>query len=428
MQSSRRNFLKVLGAGTAITALQETLFPRFLLPSANATPVAGLGTRFLIINLAGGCDSDKLCTRRIGGFYDAYLASRPNVATPEQYLLTLGNTSYAVHHRLQQFKNSFDLGELAVIQKTGIIANQSGSHEEAEKDFAMGVADGRAEDTSGWIQRLAQSQSFSDAFNVVDRTGGHPTVLGGAYQPTVVNNFSELAWNNRVTGENSFRLNTSLSLIHDWQGTAQEAAVAGKWRTVEDSVDKIKTALNTPTNPAFPLNTDIGRQLADVFRAFANFTTRVAYVRTGGFDVHGDADPVNQYALGVPTMGMSKLLYELNTALSAFKQNMQAIQFDGASAWNNTVVLILSEFSRTNRENENAGLDHGGAQTCFVMGGPVKGGIYGEQPTAAEWNHARNLLIPSTNINTVYADILRYMGMSPSPVFPGQSLGTLGLF
>lgn len=426
MRSSRRNFLKVLGAGTAVTALQETLFPRFLLSPAQAA-VDGLGTRLLIINLAGGCDSDKLTTRRVGGFYDAYLASRPNVATPEQYLLTLGNTSYAVHHRLQQFKNSFDAGELAVIQKTGIISNQSGSHEDAEKDFAMGVPDGRADDTSGWIQRLALTQSFGDSFNVVDRTGGHPTVLGGDYKPTVVNNFSELAWNGTVTGENSFRLNTSLSLIHDWQGTAEEAATAGKWRVVEDSVDKIKTALQTPTNPAFP-NTDIGNQLADVFRAFANFSTRVAYVRTGGFDVHGDADPANQYAMGVPNAGMSLLLYRLNAALSAFRQNMLSIQFDGAPAWNNTVVLILSEFSRTNKENENAGLDHGGAQTCYVMGGGVKGGIYGEQPTAAEWNHARNLLIPSTNINVVYADILRRMGMNPNPVFPGQILGTLGLF
>ena len=425
MQSSRRKFLKILGAGTAVTALSETILPRFIVSSAraDATQIPAL----LVVNLAGGADSYKLCTSRVGGFYGTYLASRPTVATPDQYLLTLGNTSYAVHHRLQQFKDSFDAGELAVIQKTGIIANQSGSHEEAEKDFAMGVADGRADDTSGWIQRLALTQSFSDSFNVVDRTGGHPSVLGGSYKPTVVNNFSELAWNNSAMGENAFRLNTSLSLIRDWQGTAQEVEIAQKWGVVENSVDKIKTALNTPINPVFP-NTGIGNQLADVFRAFANFPTRVAYVRTGGYDVHGDADPANQYALQTPTMGMSRLLFELNGALTAFKQNMQAIQFNGAPAWNNTIVLIISEFSRTNRENENSGLDHGGAQTCYVMGGGVKGGIYGEQPSAAEWTHARNLLIPSTNINVVYADIMRRMGMNPNPVFPGQNLGTLGLF
>jgi uncharacterized protein (DUF1501 family) len=50
------------------------------------------------------------------------------------------------------------------------------------------------------------------------------------------------------------------------------------------------------------------------------------------------------------------------------------------SAWRDTVVVVLSEFGRTFRENGNRGTDHGHGTVYWVAGGSVRGGrIAGEQ-------------------------------------------------
>ena len=48
-------------------------------------------------------------------------------------------------------------------------------------------------------------------------------------------------------------------------------------------------------------------------------------------------------------------------------------------AWNDTVVVVISEFGRTFKENGNRGTDHGHGTAYWVMGGGVKGGVHGEQ-------------------------------------------------
>ena len=42
--------------------------------------------------------------------------------------------------------------------------------------------------------------------------------------------------------------------------------------------------------------------------------------------------------------------------------------------WNNTVVVVLSEFGRTFRENGNRGTDHGHGTVYWVLGGAINGG------------------------------------------------------
>jgi uncharacterized protein (DUF1501 family) len=54
----------------------------------------------------------------------------------------------------------------------------------------------------------------------------------------------------------------------------------------------------------------------------------------------------------------------------------------GATLWNNTIITDLSEFSRTLLENGSAGTDHAWARTCTLIGGAVRGGMYGTPPTA----------------------------------------------
>ena len=69
------------------------------------------------------------------------------------------------------------------------------------------------------------------------------------------------------------------------------------------------------------------------------------------------------------------------TGLSEFGQSLAAFWHDMGDRMQDVVVVTMSEFGRTARENGNRGTDHGHANCMFVMGGDVKGGkVYGKWP------------------------------------------------
>src|ERR1039458_4109147 len=69
---------------------------------------------------------------------------------------------------------------------------------------------------------------------------------------------------------------------------------------------------------------------------------------------------------------------QLANVLTEFSQSLAAFWVDLGDLMEDTVVVTMSEFGRTARENGNRGTDHGHANVMFVMGGPVKGGkVYG---------------------------------------------------
>jgi len=92
---------------------------------------------------------------------------------------------------------------------------------------------------------------------------------------------------------------------------------------------------------------------------------RIGFVDVGGWDTH-----VNE---GAAQGTLASNLAGLGRGLSLFAQSL-------GPEWNNTVVVVLSEFGRTFRENGNRGTDHGHGSVYWVLGGQVSGGrIAGEQ-------------------------------------------------
>jgi uncharacterized protein (DUF1501 family) len=113
---------------------------------------------------------------------------------------------------------------------------------------------------------------------------------------------------------------------------------------------------------------------------------------------------------------LSNLLKDLGQGLAAFHQDMG----DGMQ---NVVVVTMSEFGRTAKENGNRGTDHGHANCMFVMGGDVRGGrVYGRWPGLADHqlNEGRDLAL-TTDFRSVLAEILvRHNGLTNlNTVFPG---------
>jgi uncharacterized protein (DUF1501 family) len=98
----------------------------------------------------------------------------------------------------------------------------------------------------------------------------------------------------------------------------------------------------------------------------ADVGVEVAFADIGGWDHH-----VNEPAQ------LARILREFGDSLAAFYQDL-------GDRMEDVVVVTMSEFGRTAKENGNRGTDHGHANAMFAMGGPVQGGkVYGEWPGLA---------------------------------------------
>ena len=117
----------------------------------------------------------------------------------------------------------------------------------------------------------------------------------------------------------------------------------------------------------------IGRLMREQFN--------LGFVDVGGWDTHVGQGGANGYLAG--------RLGELGRALAGFAQEI------GPEAWNDTLVVVISEFGRTFRENGNRGTDHGHGSVYWVLGGGVKGGrLAGEQVKVSQATCSRTATIP----------------------------------
>ncbi|HZX67441.1 MAG TPA: DUF1501 domain-containing protein [Candidatus Elarobacter sp.] len=99
---------------------------------------------------------------------------------------------------------------------------------------------------------------------------------------------------------------------------------------------------------------------------------------------------------------------------------MLAFYTDLAAHGLDTKVLTLtfSEFGRRVAQNASNGTDHGTAMPLFVVGGGVKGGIYGEHPSLTDLDHGD--LKFATDFRAVYATVIeKWLGRDPRDVIGG---------
>lgn len=116
---------------------------------------------------------------------------------------------------------------------------------------------------------------------------------------------------------------------------------------------------------------------------------------------------------------------QLANHLKPLGQGLAQLRSGLGDTYGRTVVLVISEFGRTARENGNGGTDHGHGNAMWVMGGVVNGGkVYGDWPGLGEdeLHEGRDLAV-TTDFRTVIADVLgRHMKLDArqlASVFPG---------
>jgi uncharacterized protein (DUF1501 family) len=187
------------------------------------------------------------------------------------------------------------------------------------------------------------------------------------------------------------------SVLH---GTGQETFEAVKMLKAADP-SKYKPAAEYPRGRFG----DSLMQLAQLIKA--NLGVQVAFADIGGWDHH-----VNE---GNTQGQIANVLRDFSQSLSVFWRDLGDLAED-------TVVVTMSEFGRTARENGNRGTDHGHANVMFVMGGPVKGGkVYGRWPglDPSQLYEGRDLAVTTDFRRVLGEAVQRHLGnKSLEAVFP----------
>jgi uncharacterized protein (DUF1501 family) len=138
---------------------------------------------------------------------------------------------------------------------------------------------------------------------------------------------------------------------------------------------------------------------------------RVAFLALGGWDTH-----VSQ---GAAQGQLAAHLAQLAAGLSGFAKAL-------GPEYQDTVVLVISEFGRTLKENGNGGTDHGHGNVVWLMGGPVRGGkVYGRWPGLAKsaLYQERDLAVATDFREPIGAVLRSHLGLTDAQVaqvFPGK--------
>ncbi len=324
--------------------------------------------RFLLVFLRGAYDCANLLVPHVSPFY---YESRPNIAIarPNAGDATAAlelDASWALHPALKDtMLPLWQQGQLAFVPFAGS-EDTSRSHFETQDSIELGQPlQGTRDFQSGFLNRLAgvlgaagssRAIAFTDQLPLVFR--GQPAVtnmaLGSAGKPQVNNQQAEVI--------RSMYANTRLA-----------GAVAGGFETRDEVMRSMESASSMGMGGMGEM--EAASRNAITTKGFEGEARRVARVmrdrfRLGFIDVGGWDTHVGQ---GGATGTLATKLGELGRGLSGFAQEMGA-------AWQHTVVVVMSEFGRTLRENGNRGTDHGHGSVFWVLGGAVKGGrIVGEQ-------------------------------------------------
>ncbi|WP_432097768.1 DUF1501 domain-containing protein [Streptomyces sp. WAC 04229] len=406
---TRRKFLTTSGvtAGAALAAGATAYTVDQLLASGAAEPRAADARVLVLVTLYGG--NDGLNTV-VPAWDKAYHDLRPDLAYGEDEVLPLGE-ELGLNPGMKGFKGLWDDEQLAVVRG---VSYPRPDHSHFRSMSIWQTASPSGPLPTGWLGRWLDTAGDRDPLRAVsigatlppllagEKTAGAAVQLGGARLAA--------PWQ-RVCKE----LAAAQEGVHPLQ--ARAAASLGDLNTVVSrfggrSRDDDTGAPQDPGEPRDDADGDddgggsagsqgqLAAQLAVVAEAIrTGAPTRAYSVSLGGFDTHAGEKSTQ-----------SRLLGQLDDAVTGFLRQVRG---------ENVVVAVYSEFGRRARANANQGTDHGTSGPVLILGEPVRGGFYGDQPSLTGLQD--DDLATTTDFRDVYATLLaRVLDADPGRILDGH--------
>jgi uncharacterized protein (DUF1501 family) len=395
----RRNFLLATASGLAIVANPEHVFAKAL-AQAPLPGLPGSQDRCLVmVNLAGGNDGLN-CVVPHG---DAqYYRVRPALAIARGDVLAI-NADVGLNPGMRSLKALYDKGMVAIVHGVGY-PNPDHSHFRSTEIWQTAAPD-RYEHT-GWLGRYFDEASLSrdNLFKGVAVSKVLPELMVSDRTdiPAIpaLEQYTLAADRNAVAGRAFSAEARDRRLPFDSPYLAHVMEIEGNAQRSSEELPRLVAGYVAKASyPATPL----GRSLALAAQIVgSNLGTKAIYVEHGSFDTH-----VSQVAT------QNRLLAQFSDAVGAFYEDLAAHGNE-----RRVLTLTFSEFGRRIEENGSRGTDHGEASPLFLIGGGVKGGLYGTLPDLSSTNMGN--LLYTIDFRSVYATVLeRWLGRPSTTVLGG---------
>jgi uncharacterized protein (DUF1501 family) len=375
MQISRRAFIKDTAGAAGLVAFGSSI-PAFLVRSSAAMEggQSSPGTVLVVIQLSGG--NDGLSTV-VPYQDDAYCRSRPTLRIAPGQVLKLDG-GLGLHPAMPAFGKLYQEGRLSIIQGVGY-PKSSRDHDLAMEDWHTGVLRDQVPPgaRTGWLGRAIDSScnpSKTDLRGVF--VGEIKAPFSLRTERVVVPDIKSLeewlptgsGWDDssppRVSGPSSAAAGSSL--LASVRAATANARLVRQRLTLADKALRSKTAVYPP----YPLAQNLAT-IAQLIRA--ELGIRIFFAELGGGGIGGFDSHANQAA------NHGALLRELAESALAFVNDLNHDRL-----LDSVLVMTFSEFGRTLTENGRRGTDHGTAAPIFMIGGKVKGGLWGAHPSLTD--------------------------------------------
>jgi uncharacterized protein (DUF1501 family) len=404
MNRSRRSFIKSAGLGFIALGLP----PPFLVRAAGAEGNSR-GKVLVVVFQRGGMDGLNV----VIPFKDrAYYTLRPSIAVAEPAAgeergLDLDGF-YAFHPALSPLKSIYDKGHLAVVHAAGSPENTR-SHFDAQDYMEIGTP-GIKSTPDGWLNRCLNGKPLGDSpFRGVAVSPQTPRIMAGPASTLTISSIEEFRLRHAGLAPALQKLYANSGDPLFRRGSESLFDAMARLRAVEERI--------SPSAAGYPAGKfSVGlKQIARLIKADVGL--EVAFSEIEGWDTH--------VAEGGATGILANRLKEMADGLAAFYQDL-------GDRMEDVVLVTMSEFGRTARENGNRGTDHGHANVMFVIGPRVRGGkVYGRWPgLAPEVLYEGRDLDLTTDYRSVCSEILaRHLGQRDvGKVFPGfRAAAPIGL-
>jgi uncharacterized protein (DUF1501 family) len=355
--------------------------------------------KLLVVFLRGGYDAANLL---IPSSSDFYYEARPNIAVPRPGSDTNAAISldadWGLHPALRDtILPLFQQKEVAFVPFSGT-DDLSRSHFETQDSIEMGQAlTGSRDFQSGFLSRLVTTINGVEPIAFTDQL---PLIFRGEMQ------IPNMAL--KSLSKPAVDVRQSAIIADMYKNTSLAAQVSDGFGVRAQVMREMATEMEAASRSAvtakgFELE---ARRIARLMREKFN----VGFVDVGGWDTHVGEGGAVGYLAG--------RLDELGHGLAAFAE-------ESGPAWRNTVVVVISEFGRTFRENGNRGTDHGHGSVYWVIGGNVRGGrVAGRQARIEQGTLFQNRDYPVLNeYRATFAGLFaRMYGLNSAQldkVFPG---------
>ncbi|MYM89910.1 DUF1501 domain-containing protein [Rugamonas sp. FT82W] len=393
----RRDFLNALAAGAGLTIP----LGRHAWAATAATPnTDATGRKLIVVMLRGAVDGLNV----VAPVADAnYARLRPTIALgrPGEDNGALNLDGYfGLHPALAPLLPLWEQKKLAFIHASGS-PDATRSHFDAQ-DYMESATPGVKSTADGWMNRLVATlpgtttptRALSIGPTMPRILSGHAAAVNLANgaagtkanvldRPAVGKAFDQLYADNARFG----------AAYQQGQDAHREVMDAAAGKMAGGGMGGAMSAEMQAANGGAPLPNgfpDDAARLAALMRNDPHI--QLAFVALGGWDTHASQ--------GAARGQLANRLQPLGQGLAVLAQRLGPL-------FEQTTIVVMSEFGRTARENGNGGTDHGHGNAMWVLGGGVKGGkVLGDWRGVgdAELNEGRDLPV-TTDFRTVLATI-----------------------